>query len=161
VAANLKPRLPTNTTCRKALFENTTKLFHIPSAEAKGAEKLRLQTDAVAGYEKLLNAYPDQDYWAAQALRSLGNIYASQTNLNAAVKEYALVEKALPEAGVGSVDGLESAADLLWQDNRKDDARQFYTNRPTLRHSGSRPGHQNRRAWLRLRLEGVNLADER
>jgi tetratricopeptide (TPR) repeat protein len=111
----------------KELFENTTKLFHIPSAEAKGAEKLRLQTEAVAGYERLLKQYPDQDYWAAQALRSLGNIYASQTNLNAAVKEYALVETRYPKQEWEVLMAWKSAADLLWQENRKEEARRFYT----------------------------------
>ena len=62
----------------KALFESTSKQFHIPSAEAKGAEKLRLQQQALAGYRQLLKNYPDQDHWAAQALRNIGNIYAAQ-----------------------------------------------------------------------------------
>src|ERR1041385_6537549 len=34
----------------RALFEQTTKSYHIPSAEAKGDEKLKLQEQAVAGY---------------------------------------------------------------------------------------------------------------
>src|SRR5438552_15644975 len=55
----------------KALFERTTKTFHIPSAEAKDAEKEKLQKQAATGYEELLKSYPEQDYWAAQALRSL------------------------------------------------------------------------------------------
>ena len=122
-----QPSLADQHALAKELFENTTKQFHIPSAEAKGAEKLRLQTEAVAGYERLLKEYPDQDYWAAQALRSLGNIYASQTNLDAAVKEYALVEKRYPKQEWELLMAWKSAADLLWQENRKEDARQFYT----------------------------------
>src|SRR6266436_978736 len=56
----------------RTLFEHITKTFHIPSAEAKGTEKESLQSKAADGYTQLLKLYPEQDYWAAQALRSLG-----------------------------------------------------------------------------------------
>src|SRR5437899_4786775 len=38
----------------RTLFEHTTKTFHIPSAEAKGTEKERLQSQAADGYTQLL-----------------------------------------------------------------------------------------------------------
>src|ERR1044071_5829112 len=60
----------------KALFERASKTFHIPSAQAKGPEKTSLENQALAVYKQLFEKYPDQDYWAAQALRSLGNIHA-------------------------------------------------------------------------------------
>jgi len=55
-------------------LKRTAKTFHIPSAEAQGAEREKLQEQASDGYEQLLGKYPEQEYWAAQALRSLGNI---------------------------------------------------------------------------------------
>src|SRR5262245_43021531 len=56
----------------KALFEQTTRNFHIPSVEAKGAERQKLLEQAAIAYQQLLQKYPEQDYWAAQSLRSLG-----------------------------------------------------------------------------------------
>jgi TolA-binding protein len=110
----------------KALFERTSKTFHIPSAEAKGDEKARLQGQAVAGYVELLRKYPDQDYWAAEALRSLGNIRAAQTNLNAAVNYYATVERKYPRQDWEILMAWKSAADVLWEAGRRDEAKVFY-----------------------------------
>src|SRR6266566_9953142 len=76
----------------KILFERTSKEFHIPSAEAKGIAKENLQNQAAAGYEELLKRYPEQEYWAAQALRSLGNIRAAQGKVDDSVRNYAAVE---------------------------------------------------------------------
>src|SRR5882724_8617990 len=77
----------------RTLFEHTTKTFHIPSAEAKGTEKEKLQSQAADGYTQLLKTFPEQDYWAAQALRSLGNIRSAQGRINDAVQNYSAVEK--------------------------------------------------------------------
>lgn len=110
----------------RVLFENTTKNLHIPSAEAKGAERIRLQTEAARGYQLLVTRYSDQDFWAAQALRSLGNIRASQTNLNAAVKCYSQVAERYPKQEWEVVMAWKSAGDLLWEARRYDDARKFY-----------------------------------
>ena len=54
----------------KALFEHTSKYFHIPSAEASGTEKLRLQNLALSGYQQLLKEYPAEDYWVDWSMRS-------------------------------------------------------------------------------------------
>src|SRR6185369_7300707 len=81
----------------KALFEHAVKTFHIPSAEAKGAQKEALLEKAANGYEELLKKYPEQDFWAAQALRSLGSIRAEQGKLDAAVQKFAAVEKSYPQ----------------------------------------------------------------
>ncbi len=110
----------------KALFEQATKQFHIPSAEAKGPEQLKLQNQAAATYQELLNKYPDQDYWAAQALRSLANLRAAQTNLDAAVKLCAAVEQRYPQQEWEVLMAWKSAADLLWDAGRRDEARVFY-----------------------------------
>ncbi len=110
----------------KALFDQTTKAFHIPSAEAQGAARAELQRQAAAGYEQVLKKYPDQDYWAAQALRSLANIRAAQTNLDAAVKLYAAVGKKYPQQDWEVLMAWKSAADLLWDAGRRDEAKAFY-----------------------------------
>ena len=110
----------------KALFESTSRQFHIPSAEAKGSEKLRLQQQALMGYRQLVKQYPDQDYWAAQSLRSIGNIYAAQTNLTAAVEHYSEVGSRYPNERWEVLMAWKSAADLLWDANQHDRAQQFY-----------------------------------
>src|SRR5438552_12516085 len=110
----------------KALFESTSKQFHISSAEAKGTEKLRLQKQALAGYQQLLKNYPDQDHWAAQALRNIGNICAAQTNLTAAVERYSEVGCRYPHERWEVLMAWKSAADLLWDANHRDQAEQFY-----------------------------------
>ena len=110
----------------KALFEQVTKDFHIPSADAKGAEREKLQNQAAAGYEELLKKFPDQIHWAAQAERSLGNIRAAQGKLDEAVKHYAAVEKKYPQQEWEGLVALKSAADLLWEAGRRDEAKTFY-----------------------------------
>jgi len=110
----------------KALFDRTTKTFHIPSAEAKGAEKKTLQKQAAAGYEELLKKYPDQTYWAAQALRNLGNIRATQGKIDEAVQDYAGVEKKYPRQRWEVLMSWKSAADLLWEAGRHSEAKPFY-----------------------------------
>jgi len=104
----------------KALFESTSKQFHIPSAEAKGTEKLRLQKQALAGYQRIVKQYPDQ------ALRNIGNIYAAQTNLTAAVERCSEVGRRYPNERWEVLMAWKSAADLLWDANHRDQAEQFY-----------------------------------
>jgi tetratricopeptide (TPR) repeat protein len=110
----------------RALFERTTKEFHLPSAEAQGAGRLKLQEEAAAGYRELIKEYPDQRQWAAQALRSLGNIRAAQTNLNQAVKYYQSVGQRYPDQEWEVLMAWKTAADLLWDAGRQPEAASFY-----------------------------------
>jgi len=110
----------------KGLFEQTSREFHIPSADATGSERLRLQKLAEVGYRNVLKLYPGEDYWAAQAARSLGNIYAAQTNVDAAVKQFVQVERNYPGREWEVLMALKSAADLLWETGRCEEARPFY-----------------------------------
>jgi predicted negative regulator of RcsB-dependent stress response len=113
-------------TAAKNLFEQVTRDFHIPSADAKGAEKARLQEQAAAGYEVLLKKYPEQAFYAAQAERSLGNIRAVQGKIDEAVQHYAAVEKKYSTQEWEVIMSLKSAADLLWENGSKDQARGYY-----------------------------------
>jgi len=110
----------------KRLFEMTAKTFHIPSAEAKDAEKEKLQNRAADGYRDLLKRYPEQDYWAAQALRSLGNICASQGKLEEAVANYGAVEKRYPQQRWEVLMSWKTSGDLLWEAGQVDKAAPFY-----------------------------------
>ena len=110
----------------QALFERATKEFHNPSAEAKGAEQLRLQNEAALCYQRLLKNFPDQSNWCAQALCGMGGLRAAQTNLSEAVRCYARVERDYPQQDWEVLRALKSTADLLWESGRRAEARDFY-----------------------------------
>jgi TolA-binding protein len=110
----------------KALYERATKEFHQPSGDAKGKEQRRLQDLAAAAYEQLLRKYPEQTNWCVQALYSLGNIRAAQTNLDAATRIYAEVNTRYPQADWEVLMAWKSAGDLLWDAGRKQEAKDFY-----------------------------------
>ena len=110
----------------KALFEKASREFHIPSAQARGAERARLEDEAAAIYSDLGRNYPDQLIWAAQALRSLGNIHAARTNIGAAVKCYAQVAEKFPRQDFEVLMAWKSAGDLLSDAERLADAQVYY-----------------------------------
>jgi tetratricopeptide (TPR) repeat protein len=110
----------------KGLFDGATKNFHTPSAQATGAEQTRLQDQAAAAYQQLLKQYPDQSYWAAQALRNLGNIRAVQTNVAEAVRLYSRVAEKYPGEEFEVLQAWKSAGDLLWEAKRPQEAAGFY-----------------------------------
>ncbi len=111
----------------KELFDSTTKEFHAPSAAANGTERLRLQNEAASRYADLVKRFPEQSNVCAQALRSLGNIRASQTNIDAAVKEFAAGGDRYPTQEWEVLQAWKGAADLLWDAGRRDEAKKFYT----------------------------------
>lgn len=119
-------RQETRYTEAKAVFEQTTKIYHLPSAQAQGDEKMKLLTQAAAGYEQLVRRYPDQPVWCAQALRSLGNVRAEQGKLDEAVKLYSQVATKYPGQDWEVLQAWKSAADLLREASRQDEARVFY-----------------------------------
>jgi tetratricopeptide (TPR) repeat protein len=110
----------------KALFEQTTKELHLPSATATGAERQRLQTEAARAYQRLLKRYPDQDYWCAEARCSLGNLHASQGKTNAALECWSQVVSKHPRQEWEVLMALKSSGDLLWEANRQAEAKAIY-----------------------------------
>ncbi len=110
----------------KALFERATKEYHLPSAEAKGAAQRQLQEQAAVAYEQLIKKYPEQTNWCVQALYSLGNIRAAQTNLDAATRFYSAVGARYPQQDWEVLMAWKSAGDLLWEADRKQEAKAFY-----------------------------------
>ncbi len=114
------------TAAAKALFDETTKQYHLPAAQAQGAERDRLLQQAATGYGKLVRHYRDQPAWSAVALRSLGNIRATQGKLDEAVKLYAQVGARYPQQEWEVLQAWKSAADLLNEAGRTQEARKFY-----------------------------------
>ncbi len=109
-----------------ALFNETTKRFHLPSANTNEPARVQLLAEAARGYERVLREYPEQSNVCAQAWRSLGNIRASQTNLDEAIRCFATVAQRYPGEEWEVVQAWKSAADLLWAGSRRDEARRFY-----------------------------------
>jgi tetratricopeptide (TPR) repeat protein len=107
-------------------FQEITRLWHLPSAEATGAEGEALRKKAAAGYEELLRDYPDQRLYAAQALRSLGNIRAAEGEVDRAISLYEQAGKKFPEQEWEVLQAWKSAGDLLWDAGRKAEAARFY-----------------------------------
>jgi hypothetical protein len=114
------------TTGARALFEQTTKEFHNRSAEAHGAERERLLTEAAARYERLLKEFSTETNVCAEALLALGNVYASQGKTNEAVKRYAAVSEKYPGRDWEVLQAWKAAGDLLWDASRREDAKNYY-----------------------------------
>ena len=116
----------TNSVSSRALLEEATREFHMRSAEANGAERKRLLEEAATRYERLLKDFPGDEDVCAQAIRELGSIRALQGNTNEAVKLYMAVGERYPKRDWEVLMAWKSAADLLWDGNRREDARKFY-----------------------------------
>jgi TolA-binding protein len=127
VSCSPKPDAPLPpTTSAQALFAHASTNFHLPSAEARGAEKARLLEQAAAAYLAVLAQHSNDAYWAAQALRNLGNVRAAQGQTNEAVQLFASVEARYPQQRWEALAALKSAGDLLWDGGRREEARTFY-----------------------------------
>ena len=120
------PPNPAHARAAKSFFESIARDYHFPAAMATGTERNRLLSEAAAGYERILRQYPDQDEWSAKALRSLANVRAEQGQLDVAVKLYASVADKHPRQDWEVLQAWKTAADLLWDAGRPDDARKFY-----------------------------------
>ena len=122
-----KPQSPAErTAAAHALFDQATKEFHTPSAEAQGTERQRLLDEAARSYERLLAEFPEQRDLGVQALRGLGGIRASQGKTNEAVRLYAAVGEKYPERDWEVLQAWKAAADLLWDAQRPEEAKKFY-----------------------------------
>jgi predicted negative regulator of RcsB-dependent stress response len=110
----------------KVLFGLTTTNYHEPSATAKNGEKTSLLKKAAAGYEELLKKYPEQDYWAAQAMRNLAGVRAEQGQVEEAVKLYSALETKYPKQDWEILMAWKGAGDLLWDAGKKDAAKGYY-----------------------------------
>ena len=110
----------------QALFDQASREFHAPSAEAKGAERDRLLNDAVSRYTRLLKAFPGETNLCAQSLRALGSIHATQNKTNEAVRFYAAVGEKYGSEDWEVLQAWKSAADLLWESNQRGEAKKFY-----------------------------------
>ena len=128
--AQSKPNTPVSTPERteaaKALFEKAASDFHNPSADATGDQKTKLLEGAAKRYTQLLQDYPEQKRWCAQALRSLAGIRAEQGDTATALKHYARVATELGAQEFEVLQAWKAAADLLWDAEKKTEAKAYY-----------------------------------
>ncbi|MEY2410440.1 MAG: hypothetical protein QOF48_3110 [Verrucomicrobiota bacterium] len=110
----------------RALFDSTTKNYHLPSADARGAERDRLLAAAARGYEQLLREYPGHSHLCATALCSLGNVRISQSRLDDAVKLYSDVAKKYPDEDWEVLTAWKSAGDALADAGRVSESQLFF-----------------------------------
>ncbi len=108
------------------VFGETARRYQLPSADLQGLEKMKLLDLAAAGYGQVLERYPDQKFWCAQALRSMGDVRAAQGRLDEAVKLYNRVAEEYSQQDWEVLLAWRSAADRLWDASRQDGARGFY-----------------------------------
>lgn len=109
-------------------FDQINREVHQPAAAARGAERVRLQNEAAARFAELVQRHPTQSNICAQALLSIGHIRAAQTNVDAAVRDLAAVGERYPTREWEVLQAWKSAADLLWETGRTNEARRFYSN---------------------------------
>lgn len=122
------PAVPPTDRSREArvLFEHAEKEFHLTSASAQGAEKQKLLAQAAAAYDGVVRKYPDQNVWAAQAMRSLANVRIEQGRVDEGIKLFGLVAQKYPDQSWEVLQAWKTAGDTLWDANRQDEARGFY-----------------------------------
>ena len=108
------------------VFDRTVHEYHLPSAEAQGAEHDKLLAQAATGYEQVLKLAGQDRHLAASALRSLANVRAEQGRLDEAVKLYSQVGRQYTGYDWEVLQSWKSAADLLWDSNRQTEAAAFY-----------------------------------
>jgi tetratricopeptide (TPR) repeat protein len=117
---------PERAEAAKALFEKAAAEFHNPSADATGDQKTQLLEGAAKRYEQLLQDYPEQKRWCAQALRSLAGVRAEQGDTAAALKHYDRVATDFSEQEFEVLQSWKAAADLLWDAEQKTEAKAYY-----------------------------------
>jgi tetratricopeptide (TPR) repeat protein len=110
----------------RQVFDRTVREYHLPSAEASGAEREKLLSLSASGYEQVLRFGGNDRPLCASALRSLANVRAEQSRLDEAVKLYSQVGRQYPACEWEVLQAWKSAGDLLWDAGRKSDAAPFY-----------------------------------
>jgi hypothetical protein len=110
----------------RQVFDQTAREYHLPSANASGAEREKLLALSVTGYEQVLLLGAGDRSLCASALRSLANVRAEQGRLDEAVKLWSQVGRQYPNCDWEVLQAWKSAGDLLWEAGRQSDAAPFY-----------------------------------
>jgi tetratricopeptide (TPR) repeat protein len=118
--------VPASHETARQVFDRTVREYHLPSAEAFGPQREKLLAQSASGYELALQLGGNDRPLCAAALRSLANVRAEQGRLDEAVKLWSQVGRQYPTCDWEVLQAWKSAADLLWDAGRRNDAAPFY-----------------------------------
>jgi tetratricopeptide (TPR) repeat protein len=117
---------PADAEAGRAQLEETIKAYHNAAADAHGAKKEALLKKAAARYERLTEDFANKAEIAAPARLGLASVFASLGRTNDAIRHYAAVADRHPARDWDVLQAWKSAADLLWDGNRQEEARKYY-----------------------------------
>jgi tetratricopeptide (TPR) repeat protein len=108
-------------------FNQVVRELHVPAGDATNdVMRGELLTNAVKGYLAIVQQYPDQPQWGAQALRSVANIHRAEGRRGEALAAYARIAHKYPGQDWEIIQAWKSAGDLLWESKMKELARDYY-----------------------------------
>lgn len=109
-------------------FNRIVREYHVPMSEATNeVERGQWATNALEGYAAIYRDYRDQGKWAAQALRSRGNVYLAQGNRADALRCFDQVGREYPGEHWEVIQAWKSAGDLLWDSGMKGEAAKYFS----------------------------------
>lgn len=111
----------------KHAFNLVVRQAHVPAGDSTNdIERAELLVRAAAGYQDIVKRYPDQPQWAAQSLRSLGNVYQLQGRPADALSAYDRVGRDYPGEHWEVIQAWKSAGDLLLDTGDREGAARYF-----------------------------------
>jgi len=108
-------------------FNQVVRELHVPAGDATNdVMRGELLTNAVKRYLAIVQQYPDQPQWGAQAMRSVANIYRAEGRRAEALATYERIAHKYPGQDWEIIQAWKSAGDLLWDSAMKELARDYY-----------------------------------
>ena len=144
----------------RATYDSVATNLHHAAAEARGAGRDRLLTQAAAGYEDVLKQFPSDTNVCLLATRALANVRAMQGRLDDSVRLHLSVTNSPAAGDMDRLMALKSAGDLLWDAGRLKDAKPLYEQ---LVERFGKPGSSQLNQLIvrgaRSRLEGMTVRE--
>lgn len=161
---NSRPELPAipapPALSSQATFDTVATNLHRAAAEARGAERERLITQAAEGYENVLKQFPSDTNICLLSTRALANVRALQGRLDESVRLHLSVTNSPAAGDMDRLMALKSAGDLLWDAGRLKDAKPLYEQ---LLERFGKPGSSQLNQLIvrgaRSRLEGMTVRE--
>ena len=144
----------------QATYDSVATNLHRAAAEARGAERERLLTQAAAGYQNVLKQFPSATKVCLLATRALANVRALQGRLDESVRLHLSVTNSPAAGDMDRLMALKIAGDLLWDAGRLKDAKPLYEQ---LVERFGKPGSSQLNQLIvrgaRSRLEGMTVRE--
>ena len=144
----------------RAMYDSVATNLHRAAAEARGVERERLLTQTATGYEDVLKRFPSDTNVCLLATRALANVRALQGRLDESVRLHLSVTNSPAAGDMDRLIALKSAGDLLWDANRRCEAKPLYEQ---LVERFGKPGgsqlHQTIVRGARTRLDAMTVRE--